>query len=81
MAQFTVFSAAEQVAAHLREELQRGRWKGVMPGGDRLVKELGVGRDTIKEALKQLEREGLLESQGRRQQRRIAHIPAKARAN
>lgn len=52
----------------------------VTAGGDRLVKELGVGRDTIKEALKQLEREGLLESQGRRRQRRIAHIPAKARA-
>lgn len=72
-------TAAEQVAAYLREELRRGRWKDLMPGGDRLVKELGVGRDTIKEALKQLEREGLLESQGRRRQRRIVRMPTPAR--
>lgn len=79
MSELSVLTAAEQVAAHLREELRRGRWKDLMPGGDRLVKELGVGRDTIKEALKQLEREGFLESQGRRRQRRIVMTPTPER--
>lgn len=78
MAQFTVLTAAEQLAAHLREEMQRGRWKDLMPGCDRLMKELGVGRDTINEALKQLEREGFLASQGRRRQRRIVRLPTPA---
>jgi hypothetical protein len=42
-----------------------------MPGGDYLVTELGVGRDTIKAALQQLEDEGILVGQGRRKRRRI----------
>ncbi|PXA03438.1 hypothetical protein DDZ13_12145 [Coraliomargarita sinensis] len=61
---FTVKTAAEQVAAHLRNELQRGRWVGSMPGRDRLARELGVDGSTIERALGQLERDGLLESQG-----------------
>jgi hypothetical protein len=32
MSQFRVLSASEQVAKHLREELARGTWTGVMPG-------------------------------------------------
>lgn len=57
-------SIAVQVAAHLREELGRGRWAGLMPGRDRLAKELGVNGGTIERALGQLEKEGLLQSQG-----------------
>jgi DNA-binding LacI/PurR family transcriptional regulator/biotin operon repressor len=67
-----VLTAAEQVARHLRDELLRGVWSGVMPGGDRLAAELGIGRDTVEAALKQLEAEGLLMNQGRRRGRRIA---------
>jgi 3-dehydroquinate dehydratase-2 len=40
-------SAAEQVASHLREELQQGRWSRVMPGRDRLARELGVELEMI----------------------------------
>lgn len=43
-----------------------------MPGGDRLAAELGVGRDTVEAALKQLENEGFLVNQGRRRGRLIA---------
>ena len=42
-----------------------------MPGGDRLAKELGIGRNTVESALQQLEKEGLLVGQGSRRQRLI----------
>lgn len=81
MDQFRVLTAGEQVATHLRIELARGTWTGMMPGEDRLMARLGVGRNTIKAALRQLEDEGLLEARGAGRQRRIAPRvePAKAR--
>ena len=42
-----------------------------MPGEDRLVAQLGVGRDTIKMALRSLEKEGLLVGQGVGRRRKI----------
>jgi DNA-binding LacI/PurR family transcriptional regulator/biotin operon repressor len=71
MSGLVVLSASEQVAVFLRTELRRGVWSGLMPGGDRLAAELGIGRDTVEAALKQLEVEGLLVNQGRRRGRRI----------
>jgi biotin operon repressor len=71
MARLVILSAAEQVAAHLRGELLAGAWSGLMPGGDRMAADLGVGKDTVEAALKQLEAEGLLINQGRRRGRRI----------
>ena len=65
------FSIVDQVATHLREELMQGRWSGVIPGRDRLARELGVNGSTIERALGQLEREGLLKSQGAGKRRRI----------
>lgn len=65
------FSVAEQVAAHLREELQQGKWTKVMPGRDRLARELNVHGSTIERALGQLEKEGLLESGGAGKRRKI----------
>lgn len=61
----------EQVASHLREELGRGRWTEYMPGRDRLAAELGVNGRMIEKALGEMEREGLLESQGVGRRRRI----------
>ncbi len=72
MAELQILSAAEQVAAHLRDELQRGEWTETMPGGARLSRELGVGRMTVEAALSQLESEGLLISQGPQRRRKIA---------
>jgi DNA-binding transcriptional regulator YhcF (GntR family) len=66
-----ILSASEQVAAHLRQELQSGRWTDTMPGEHRLVAELGGSHNTIKEALRQLEEEGWLVNQGPGKQRRI----------
>jgi len=71
MNSFRVLSAVEQVVEHLRQELIRGAWSGMMPGGDRLAKELGIGRNTVEAALRRLEKEGLLVGRGSRRQRRI----------
>ena len=77
---FQVFNAAEQVANHLKQELLRGTWVGLMPGEDRLMAHLGIGRNTIGQALVLLEQEGLLKSQGAGRRRRITaaqkHAPA-----
>ncbi|MGB1129120.1 MAG: substrate-binding domain-containing protein [Haloferula sp.] len=74
-----VLSASEQVAGYLREQLRRGVWGETMPGENRLVAQLGVGGDTIKMALRRLEQEGLLVSQGAGRRRKIVlpegHVP------
>lgn len=69
-----LLSAAEQVAAHLRANLMRGQWSGLMPGVNRLAPELGVNRKTVEVALRQLEREGLLAGRGRGR-RRVIVLP------
>lgn len=65
------FTVVGQVAAYLREELRRGRWKERMPGRDHLAGELGVSPRSVQGALEVLEKEGLLEKQGIGLQRRI----------
>ncbi len=66
-----ILSASEQVAEHLREQISRQIHSGTMPGGERLARELGVGRMTIEAALAQLEEEGLLVAQGVGRRRKI----------
>ncbi len=65
MAEWRRESTAKQLAQHLREELERGRWRGKMPGVMRLTDELGVAKHTAEAALRELEREGVLRNQGR----------------
>ncbi len=71
MSKLQIQSAAQQVAAHLRDQLLRGVWTVTIPGGARLSRELGVGRMTVEAALSQLESEGLLVSQGPQRRRKI----------
>lgn len=71
MPMLKILSAVEQVAFYLRQELIRGRWSGFLPGVDRLSEELGVSRKTLEAALRILESEGLLTSQGPRRKRSI----------
>lgn len=71
MTPLRVLGVSEQVAAHLRDEIRKGTWGELMPGGDRLAREMGVGRSTIDLALRQLETEGLLLPQGTGRRRRI----------
>jgi DNA-binding LacI/PurR family transcriptional regulator len=65
-------SKIEQVADYLRENIFRGRWGQNIPGRNELAKELGVNGKTVEEALRYLEHEGLLTSQGAGRRRRIA---------
>lgn len=61
----------EQVAAHLRTEIFRGRWTAEMPGADRLGVELNVNHTTISAAVQILENEGLLINRGVGRKRQI----------
>jgi DNA-binding LacI/PurR family transcriptional regulator len=71
MTPIRILTASEQAAKHLRNELTQGTWKGLMPGSNRLAKELGVGGNTLEVALKQLENENFLISQGPSRRRKI----------
>lgn len=55
---------AGQVADHLRVLLSRGRWTEGLPGERQLAKEMGVGRMTLRDALAELENEGVLSKSG-----------------
>lgn len=80
MSHLTILSPSDQVATHLRGELLRGCWSGEMPGTPMLSAELGVDRKTIMASLDQLEREGLLVSQGVGRRRRIVPPEGKLEA-
>jgi len=67
-----LLSHAEQVAAHLEDEILAGRWKRDMPGVAHLKNELGVNHVTINAALRLLEDKGFLVSQGPKRRRLIA---------
>lgn len=69
MPKLVISTAAEQVATHLREELRRHVWRGKIPGSDKLAAALGIGGNTAEAALVLLEKEGLLQNQGRRRGR------------
>jgi DNA-binding LacI/PurR family transcriptional regulator len=71
MKSFYPKSVVEQLAGHLRAQIQRGQLSGTMPGVNHLVKELGVGTETVIAALDLLEREGSLMGQGPRRRRKI----------
>ena len=71
MAHLQIQSASEQVAAHLKDEVERGALSETMPGEERLMRRLGVGAATVREALKLLENEGVLVGQGPGRRRKI----------
>ena len=58
MPKCSILTAAEQVAAHLRRELEAGAWTQWLPGEGKLAVDLSVGRDTVAAAVQQLEKEG-----------------------
>lgn len=73
-----ILSAAEQIAAHLRDEITSGRRSGSMPGRSELAKFYDVGISSMEQALRQLEAEGLLAPQGNGLGRMIStsYLPA-----
>lgn len=63
---------AGQTAAHLLEGMKKGRWQGELPGVNSLSVELGVSRETIRQALGMIEEQGFLEKRGAGKARIIA---------
>jgi DNA-binding LacI/PurR family transcriptional regulator len=63
-------SLAELTAKSLRESMEAGHWQGHLPGERELCARLQVSRSTVRAALDELQREGLLEVTGR-QRRQI----------
>lgn len=80
MARFSVQSPAQQLAAYLRGELVSGVWTDTMPGTIKLASDLGLDRRVVIEALKLLEHEGLVESQGNGLPRRIVSTKSRGEA-
>ena len=78
MAMPRFFTITEQVAAHLRGEMLRGRWGEKLPGTPRLAEHLGVNSKTVAAALQLLEREGMLVGQGAGRKRLIVLPDANA---
>ena len=74
MTPFRLLSAPEQVAEHLRREMRRGIITGEMPGSDLQAVELHIGRKTAEQALRILEKEGLLVSRKMGCRRQIAPV-------
>ena len=71
MSALRILSISEQIAAHLRGEIARGRWSGMMPGRKELAMHYEVGITSMEEALRELEKEGVIASQGAGRMRRI----------
>ncbi len=69
---------AEQVAAHLRAEIEAGRWIGNLPGVGALAEETGVNHTTINAAMQLLEEQGLVVNRGSGKARRVAVDRAKS---
>ncbi|MGV3757304.1 MAG: GntR family transcriptional regulator, partial [Verrucomicrobiota bacterium] len=62
-------SLVTQTGRILRQGLETNRWPGALPGERLLAEQLRVSRPTLRAALAQLEKEGLLQtSQGKRRQ-------------
>ncbi len=64
-------SRATQVALHLRERILANEWPRGLPSERGLEQELGVGRRTVRAALRQLEGEGVLLPGGERRKSQI----------
>ncbi len=69
-------NAAEQTAALLREGIRVGRWSHSLPGELLLSAELDISPQTLRNALRELESEGLLVAHGRGRRRTIVKSSA-----
>lgn len=64
MSLFRRKSLIAQISEHLRRDLAAGRWHGQLPGVRTLAEHLGVSKDTVRAALRILERENVLRPGG-----------------
>ncbi|MEI6606545.1 MAG: substrate-binding domain-containing protein [Verrucomicrobiota bacterium] len=80
MKPFRSRTAIEQLAAHLRGEIQVGALGETLPGVHRLAKDLGVSPKSVVAAVAQLEHEGLLRGQGAGRRCRVLPLTGSAPA-
>jgi DNA-binding LacI/PurR family transcriptional regulator len=73
MEPFNRLSTSEQLAEHLRRQIEIGRLSGLMPGVQQMVKIFGVNSVAVGKAVQQLENESLLLYQGDRKSRVIVN--------
>ncbi|MCB1095674.1 MAG: substrate-binding domain-containing protein [Verrucomicrobiae bacterium] len=68
-------SLLAETTAILREAVRSGRWQGSLPGERKLCSQMQIGRDTLRAAIRQMEREGLIApgQAGRRRQITSVH--------
>jgi len=78
MSGFKKSTVIEQLASHLRVEILRGRWTGLMPGRSVLARELMVNHSTIQAAMELLVADGVLLAEGSGKRRRIASTAARS---
>ena len=71
---------ATQTASCLLEAIRRGHWQGQLPGERDLARQFNVGRDTLRLALRELERSGFLEVTQRSRRRIILNPAAEIRS-
>ncbi|MGK0184896.1 MAG: DNA-binding GntR family transcriptional regulator [Verrucomicrobiales bacterium] len=53
-------SLLAETASILREAVRSGRWHENLPGERKLCQQMQIGRDTLRAAIRQIEREGLI---------------------
>lgn len=71
MKKLRIRSASEQLADYLKDQILRRTWTETMPGESWLVRDLQVGRDTVRAAMTHLENEGLIVAEGHGRRRQI----------
>lgn len=71
MHQIPFLTITEQVVERLRAAIISGQWTDALPGRNQLASEFGINPKTAESALRQLEIEGIIQSQGAGRKRRI----------
>ena len=74
MSKIRLLSKVEQIAIHLQAQISAGKWTHEIAGREELALEYGLNSKTVEEAMRLMENQGILISQGAGRRRRIAEM-------